>query len=242
MFSSFSCAQIRLTLHNVSFGDASTCNTEPDIHTGRPQCVSSTDPDLPDDSRRSELKLFDVPFRDVKLSLGCFCDNTTSMYATPVTVQSLSRTLELTFAVTKLNISEDFADIYFYASYEFVKVPDCKRRMRLRGAGGEDTATFPLLPMQEDSDCDSLPWFIEAQHWERSLFVLTWGSYLPHEFISEEALLRCPTKNRLIVYTGRPLRVARIICPTAAGPRPTALHLFSDDWSTPLMPHLLGSR
>ena len=214
-------------LHNVSFGDAATCNTETDLHTGRPKCTPS-DTDL--DGRQSELKLFDVPYRDVKLNLGCFCDNTSSLYNTPLTVQSYSKTMELIFSVTHLNISEDFADIYFYASYEFVKVPECRKKLRLKGSGGEDLATYSIKP-QHDTSCDGLSWYIEAQQFDRSLFLLTWGNFLPQDSINEDAL-RCNTKNRLIVYSGRPLKIMRIICPSSPGPRPTALHIFTEDWSS----------
>lgn len=339
-------AQIRLTLHNVSFGDTATCTTEPDPHTGRPQCVQSTnvnpysqlyDLSATDDAapaaqpaaansaqRRNELRIFDVPFRDVRHSLGCFCDNTTSLYNSPLIVQSLSRTMELSFAVSALNISEDFADIYFYASYEFVSVPECQRKQRLRGAGGESSVSFPsgtpasgetdgsavgvpittilagggiglpplqtnaideellvaggvggggggamagsggyglpagefgpaggtgvpppllpMVPLTLTADCESAPWYVEAQHADRSLFLLTWGTFLPHRDavsssggiggagIAAEEAMRCPTRNRLIVYAGRPLRVVRVICPTVPGPRPTALRIFSEDW------------
>lgn len=218
--------QVQLSLHNVSFGDAATCTTEPDLHTGRPKCTPS-ETDI--DGRQSELKLFDVPYRDVKIALGCFCDNTSSLYNTPLTVQSHSRTMELTFTVTKLNISEDFADIYFFASYEFIKVPDCMKKKRLKGAGGEDLVVYPMKPSQEDPSCDGIPWYVEAQQIDRSLFIMTWGTFLPQEYIADESL-RCSTKNRLIVYSGRPLKVMRIICPAPPGPRPTALHIFSEDW------------
>lgn len=267
-----------------------------------------------------------MPFRDVRHSLGCFCDNTTSMYNSPLIVQSLSRTMELSFVVSALNISEDFADIYFYASYEFISVPECPRKQRLRGAGGEASVSYPIggserfgdaagestaagvpittilagggiglpplqtnaiddelllaaggggmagsggyglpsgaaatgvppmVPLTLTADCDSAPWYVEAQHADRSLFLLTWGTIMPHgdgiiglggsgaggggigsagggssSFAAEEAM-RCPTRNRLIVYAGRPLRVVRVICPTVPGPRPTALRIFSEDW------------
>lgn len=224
-------------LHNVSFGESASCNTEPDLHTGKPKCTPS-ETDI--DGRQSELKLFDVPYRDVKISLGCFCDNNSSLYNTPVMVQSYSKTMELIFTVTKLNISEDFADIYFNASYEFVKVPECDKKMRLKGAGGEDSASYPLLESMQDESCDGMPWYIEAQQHDRSLFILTWGTFLPLEFTTDEAF-RCSTKNRLVIYSGRPLKIMRIICPTSPGPRPTALHVFSEDWTT-LQPHLFPTK
>lgn len=216
--------RVRFVLHNISFGEYATCITESDYHTGRPKCIpADTDPE----TRISELKIYDVPFRDVKIPLGCFCDNTTSLYNTPLTFQSNSRTLEITFTVTKLNVSEDFGDIFFHASYEMIRIPECGKRMKLKGSGGEDELQYPFK--SQDSTCEGHVWYIEAQQLDRSLFALTWGSFLPIEPTSEDAL-RCNTRNRLVIYSGRPLKMIRVICPAHPGSRPTTLHIFSEDW------------
>lgn len=208
----------------MSFGEGSSCTTDTDLHTGRPKC-NQLDPD----GRITELKLFDVPFRDVKIPLGCFCDNTSSLYNTPFTIISNSRIMELTFTVSRLNISEDFADVYFYASYEFSRVSECNKELKLHGGGGEEEIKYPLK--SQDASCEGLSWYIEAQHQDKSLFVQTWGTYLPTEPTSEDSM-RCHTKNRLMVYTGRPLRLMKVVCPAQAGPRPPSLHIFSEDWTT----------
>ncbi|KNC30893.1 hypothetical protein FF38_09290 [Lucilia cuprina] len=216
--------RVRLVLHNVSFGDGTTCTTDNDLHTGRPKC-NQLDPD----GRITELKLFDVPFRDVKIQMGCFCDNSSALYSNaPLTFVSNSRIMELTFTVTKLNISEDFADVNFFASYEFKRVSECRKRLKLKGAGGEDEIKYPMK--SQDSSCEGLSWYIEAQTLEKSLFVQTWGSYLPVDPTSEDAM-RCHTKNRLMIYSGRPLKPMRVVCPAQSGPRPTSLHIFSEDWT-----------
>lgn len=176
----------------------------------------------------------------MKIALACFCDNTSTLYNTAITVVSHSRTLELSFTVTRLNISEDFADIYMYASYEFVRMPECTKRKHLKGAGGEDYAVYPLKPSLTDPSCDGVPWYVEAEQTEHSLFVMTWGTFMPHDFIADESL-RCNTKNRLIVYAGRPLKVVRIICPTAPGSRSTALHIFSEDWIS-VQPQMFATK
>ncbi|CAD7083100.1 unnamed protein product [Hermetia illucens] len=216
--------RVQLVLHNVSFGDGSGCSTDTDLHTGRPKC-SYADPE----SRLSELKVYDVPFRDVKIPLGCFCDNTTALYNAPVSFLSNSRIMELTFSVTRLNITEDFADVYFYASYEFKRYAECRKKTRLKGAGGEDEIKYPFI--SEDSSCEGNSWYLEAQQLERSLFVQTWGTYLPIEPTSEDSM-RCATKNRLMIYSGRPWKVMRVICPSLPGPRPSSLHIFSEDWTS----------
>lgn len=158
--------RIRLNLHNVSFGDAATCTTESDLHTGRAKCSPAEGATADaSDGRIGELKIYDVPYGDVKIPLGCFCDNTSSLYNTPIMFVSNSRVLELTFTVSKLNISEDFADIYFHASYEIVPVPDCRKQFRLQGAGGEEEIQYPLR--YQEASCDGHAWLIEAQQPDR---------------------------------------------------------------------------
>lgn len=221
--------RIRLILHNVSFGDGSTCTTDTDLHTGRPKC-NQLDPE----GRITELKIFDIPFRDVKIQLGCFCDNSSVLYNNaPLTFVSSSRTMELTFTVTKLNISEDFADVYFFASYEFKRVTECRKHLKLKGAGGADEIKYPMK--SQEVSCEGLVWYIEAQGMEKSLFVQTWGLYLPPNPTSEEAM-RCHTKNRLMIYTDRPLKPLRIVCPAQSAQRQTSLHIFSEDWTNGQLP------
>ncbi|XP_060655692.1 uncharacterized protein LOC132790945 isoform X3 [Drosophila nasuta] len=216
--------RVKLVLHNVSFGEGTACTTDSDLHTGRPRC-NQLDPE----GRITELRLYDVPFRDVKIQLGCFCDNSSALYSNaPLTFVSHSRVMELTFTVSKLNISEDFADVFFSASYEYKRQPDCRKQLKLKGAGGEDELKYPLKT--QDASCEGLAWYVEAQSPERSLFVQTWGSYLPVDPTSEDAM-RCHTKNRLMVYSGRPLKPMRVVCPAQSGPRPTSLHIFSEDWT-----------
>lgn len=227
--------QVRINIHNVSFGENSPlCATEIDIHSLRPKCVPTTfdtDPAIPDsliiNGRQASLQLFDVPFRDVKIPLACFCDNTSSLYNSPLTIQSNSKTLELLFNVNKLNISEDFADIYFYASYEFVTEPDCPRRLRLRGGGGYESMPYALSA--KDQSCVGQAWYVEAQEMYRSLFIMTWGYVLPVDPTMDD-ILRCNSKNRLLVYSGRPLKVIKIICPTQPATASTALYIYSEDW------------
>lgn len=208
----------------MSFGDTATCSTESDFHTGRPKCVPS---DTDSETRIGELKIFDSPYKDVKIPIGCFCDNTSSLYTAPLTFISNFKAMELMFTVTRLNVSEDFADVYFHASYEIISVPDCPKKMKLKGSGGEDKMEYPL--MTKESSCEGLSWYIEAQQQDRSIFVLTWGSFLPIEPTSED-ILRCNTRNRLIVYSGKPLKVMKVICPAQPGSRSSALHIFSEDW------------
>jgi len=239
--------KIRITLYNVSFGESGYCSTETDIHTGRPRCQTGADSAelssgvslklTNDDSTKvRELKIYDVPYQHTRVQLGCICDNQSIFYNQPLTIQSNSPTLELTFIATKLNITEDFLDVYFYASYEIVKVPDCKHRHKLTGTGGEESAYFNRRNA-DTSNCNGLAWLVEAKKLDHSVFVGAWGTLLPLNPTPEE-LAKCQTKNRLIIYSGHTTSAAaalgtmRIICPAqnTYESRQTALRIFSEDW------------
>ncbi|XP_070492853.1 uncharacterized protein [Chironomus tepperi] len=232
--------QIRITLYNISFGESGFCSTENDIHTGRPRCqipdstsgiesnnVNKLSND--DSSKVRELRIYDVPYpHSARVQLGCICDNQSIFYNQPLTFQSSSSTMELTFIATKLNITEDFMDLYFYASYEIVKVSECKRKHKLTGTGGEEKAYFNIRNL--DSNCDGMAWLVEAKRLDHSLFVQTWGTQLPQNPTPEE-LVKCQTKNRLIIYSGHTSGVVRIICPALKSEtRQMSLRIMDEDW------------
>lgn len=227
--------QIRITLYNVSFGESGMCSTEADIHTGRPRCQTADSADAnsvnlkmtnDDSSKVRELKIYDVPYQHTRVQLGCICDNQSIFYNQPLTFQSNSPTLELTFIATKLNITEDFMDLYFYASYEIVKVSDCKYRHKLTGSGGEENAYFNIRNI--DNNCNGMSWLAEAKKLDHSLFIQAWGSILPQNPTPEE-LAKCQTKNRLVIYSGHTMSTIRIICPAIRSDI-SALQIFSEDW------------
>jgi hypothetical protein len=196
--------KVRLTLHNASFGESSSCVTESDPHTGRPKCASVTPP--PGEEKRvSQLRILEVPWRDVKVSRACLCDNSTlsASGSRHLVFTSATRIIELHFTVTRLNITEDFVNLYFHASFETVRAPECPRKQRLRGSGGEIEFVNPPHS-RADAYCEGLPWLVEA-HENRSLFLLTWGTFLPLE-PSPDDPARCHTTNRVLLYSGRPAK------------------------------------
>ncbi|XP_049958183.1 uncharacterized protein LOC126474750, partial [Schistocerca serialis cubense] len=233
--------KVRLTLHNASFGDgwgAAECVTEADPHTGRPQCVRQADSGVGGGvnsgpwQRVSELRVWEAPWREVRLPRLCLCDNSTlsSTGSRHLVFLSSSRVLEVAFTVRPLRVYDDFTNIYFSASFEMVRASprgaDCSRRQRLRGSGGEiQIPNGPRVTL--DGRCEGLPWLVEA-HENRSLFLLTWGSFLPLEPAPESA--RCHTRNRLLLYTGRPARLLRVVCPASPNARQYAVHVFSEEW------------
>lgn len=237
--------QIRISLYNISFGESGSCSTEPDIHTGRPRCQatdSAIDSSLllsnnlvssrltnDDSSKVRELRIYDVPYPRTRVQMACICDNQSIFYNQPLTFQSSSNTLELTFIASKLNITEDFMDLYFYASYEIVRVSDCKRRHKLTSTGGEESAYFNIK--SSDSDCNSMAWLLEAKKLDHSLFLQTWGAFIPSNPTAED-MMKCQTKNRLIIYSGHTMGTIRIICPMLKSESKvtSTLNIFSEDW------------
>lgn len=215
--------KIRLMIHNVSFGENPGCETEPDPHTARPRCVPV------ESGRLAELRVIEVPWREVRIPRACICDNFTLSPANPrpLVFLSSSRYMELHFTLTKMNITEDFRDLYFFATFEMIRMPECPRKQRLRGSGGEVEFVNPPLT-STDMYCEGMPWLVEA-HENRSLFLLTWGTFLPLE-PSQEDPARCGSKNRVLIYSGRPARLIRVVCPAEPNARQFAVHVFSEEW------------
>ncbi|KAJ1522885.1 hypothetical protein ONE63_002027 [Megalurothrips usitatus] len=214
--------RIRLTVDKAAFGgDPDSCSTVADPHTGRPTCAYAVG------ARTSELRLWEVPWRDVRLPRACLCDNSTVAPRSFV-YESASRVLELTFTVTQLNVTEDFEDLYFRATFEIVRNAECSRKQRLRGAGGEIEFESPASS-RSDLSCEGFPWMVEA-HENKSLFLLTWGSFLPVSGPVDDGATRCHTKSRILLYSGRPLRLLRVVCPLKQRERGFMLQLFSEEW------------
>lgn len=218
--------KIRLMLHNVSFGANPSCATEPDPHTARPRCVPNNGGFEP---ARAELKVFEAPWREVRVPRACLCDNFTlsTSQSRPLIFISSSRYMEIHYTISQMNITEDFRDLYFFATFEMLRLPECPRRQRLRGSGGEVAFIHPP-PTRTDIYCEGLPWLVEA-HENRSLFLLTWGTFLPLEPAPDDPA-RCPSKNRVLIYSGRPARLIRVVCPAEPNARQFAVHVFSEEW------------
>ncbi|XP_015595312.1 uncharacterized protein LOC107267765 isoform X2 [Cephus cinctus] len=214
--------RIRLTLHNISLGEQTSCTSEPDPHTGRPRCINDIN------SREAHLILYEAPWRDVKLPRACLCDNTSHL---PLTHISAARALEITFVVDQQAPHEDFETLFFYASFELIRAPECPRKQRVRGEGGELRFVAPPLS-RPDIYCEGLPWLIEARE-NRSLFVLTWGWFLPLEpppVTESSDIPKCPTTNRILLYSAWASKLLKVICPAEPGAREYTVHVFSEEW------------
>ncbi|KAJ8948652.1 hypothetical protein NQ318_022720 [Aromia moschata] len=221
--------RVRIILNNASFGINPSCETLTDPHTGRHMCEHYSG------SRMAELRVFERPWRDVRVPKSCVCDNST-LSNKPIVFISSSRTLELQFTAKDMNITEDFTVIHFHALFEIVKMPDCPRNQRLRGDGGDVQFANPPVD-RADSLCTGLPWLVEARY-NRSLFLLSWGAFLPVKPRVDEPT-RCPTSNRLMIYSGRPAKLIRVVCPAEPEQKLLAIHVFTEEWWGESLTHIL---
>lgn len=212
--------RVRLILNNATFGVGTACETITDPHSGRPTC------EYQKDSRVAELSVWELPWRDVRMPRACLCDNS-SLASRPMVFLSAARTMELHYTAKNMRIMDDFSVLNFHATFEVVKMPECPRKQRLRGDGDDVHFSNPPVDRSELL-CAGLPWMVEAR-FNRSLFLLSWGAFLPLKLRVDEPT-RCPTANRVLIYAGRPQRLVRALCPAEPGSKPLAVHVFSDEW------------
>ncbi|XP_060521214.1 uncharacterized protein LOC132698910 [Cylas formicarius] len=221
--------RVRLIVNNASFGLNPSCETVPDSHSGRHTCEYYPGGNV------AELSVFEVPWKGVRTPKACICDNST-LASKPIVFVSSSRTLELHLTAKDMKITEDFTVIHFHVLFELVKMSDCPRTQRLRGDGGEVQFSNPPADRTE-SLCTGLPWIVEARH-NKSLFLLSWGAFLPLKPRADEST-RCPTNNRILVYSGRPSKLVKAICPAEPGAKLLAIHVFSEEWRGEGVAHLI---
>ncbi|KAK6645496.1 hypothetical protein RUM43_001773 [Polyplax serrata] len=216
--------RIKLTILNASFGENS-CYSLRDLQSQRHKCVRD-----PGEDRIVELSVLEAPWKNVAIPHSCFCDNSTN----DLSFEFASKAVEIHFRVNKFNGSDDFLNFYFNAKYEIVKSSECTRRQKVGGSGGELFFSYPPVSTTE-INCYGLPWLVEGYQ-NMSLFLLTWGTFMELEPSPEETA-KCPTKNRILIYSGRPTRLLRVVCPQKPNSHPYAVHIFSEEWfSTPSIP------
>ncbi|XP_049816979.1 uncharacterized protein LOC109597464 [Aethina tumida] len=212
--------RVKLTINNASFGANPSCETLQDPHSNRQICEYYAG------GRTTEVSVWELPWKDVRMPKGCICDNS-SLNSKPIVFVSSSRTLELHFTAKEMNITEDFTVLHFHALFEIIHTPECPRKQRIRGYGGEVTFNNPPSG-KEELLCQGIPWVVEARY-NRSLFLLSWGAFLPLKPRPEDPS-RCPTSNRVLIYQGRPPKLVKVVCPAEPNSRPLAVQVFSEEW------------
>lgn len=175
------------------------------------------------------LSVSEVFWRSVRIERGCFCQNFTELAlgTQQVTFDPSSDRVEIRFRVPGLDVAEDFTNTYFNAHVRVIRSPPCPRKQWVRGSGGEIELAYPL-EARDDLRCHDKPWLLEA-HPGHSMFVQTWGHFLP----LNTSVAPCKTRNRILLYALRPVRLIRHICPSADARdnRRDILYMFSDEWA-----------
>ncbi|XP_026678920.1 uncharacterized protein LOC113467125 [Diaphorina citri] len=122
----------------------------------------------------------------------------------PFTFVSHSNHLQLDFVLTHMNSSEDYRQLHFDATYEFIRSPVCTLNRRLSGTSGEIFLRSPGLN-QEEINCEGHPWIIEPSSPTTFLYVKMTGVFLPNSNWreatnrSDSSLgdFQCATANRV---------------------------------------------
>lgn len=216
--------RMQIVLHNASFG------------TTARECPTAGKLTCPDRVGGPELIVREVFWRTVKIDRGCFCQNFTehALGAQRVTFDPSSDTVEIQFRVPGMAAADDFSNTYFNAHVRVYRSPPCPRNQRVRGAGGEIELTYPPVARDDLYYCRDRPWLLEARP-GHSVFVHTWGHFLPLPSLppngTEPAAVPCKTRNRILLYALRPVRLIRHVCPANGRDDRRNTYVFSDEWT-----------
>ena len=155
--------------------------------------------------------------QDVLLQRDCLCD--TGLL--PFRYVSTGSTVEVVFQVDAMTHSDDYHDFFFEISYEFLSGMKCASQSGLRplqGPGGLITLDglrgfgFATSP----NSCNRQSWFLLPRP-DRFLFLSTSGFAMNQstaENVAEDVANECPTKNRILLYSGSQGQPLAIICPS----------------------------
>lgn len=226
--------RMQIVVRNASFGSHECSNAAgaavmSKTATGRYSC--------PDDGDGPRLTISEVFWRSVRIERGCFCQNFaepalqqqgTQLQQHAVTFDPSSERVEIRFRVSGFDATDDFGNTYFNAHVRVLRAPPCPRKQWVRGSGGEIELAYPL-EARDDLYCHDKPWLLEA-HPDHSMFVQTWGHFLPLNATSSVDV-PCKTRNRILLYALRPVRLIKHICPTGGRDARRNIHMFSDEWT-----------
>ncbi|BES97500.1 CUB [Nesidiocoris tenuis] len=215
--------RVRLTITNLRTGNRSDCETHNEGGWGRLQCIGHPTAYI----QFWELRFSQVPYpRTVmKLPKDCLCSNSDPQL--PFVYTSNSHILELKFTVDNMTVLDDYRNMGFEGTWEFIKRPGCPRSKRLRGPSGEIAFVAPSKTIEEEN-CEGHPWVIEPSE-SHYLYVKMPGVVVGG--VGKTGIIRrgqCITSNRVEIHAGT---THVIVCP-----EPTARHsesiveVFSEGW------------
>ncbi|KAK7874269.1 hypothetical protein R5R35_006304 [Gryllus longicercus] len=225
--------RVKLTFTRARFGDRA-CMSRVDARTGRWKCAplrskfAAVSRYLGNADAAAELWVAEYPWPGVQLPRDCLCSRLTE----PLVINTLtSSVVEVNFTVTFMNITQDFGDFYFEGEYQFLSGADvdgsvCSSKRedrRLRGSSGEIALRSPTTrkvahveekTAPEDLSggvrCVNHPWLIEPEDTVNNFLYLKIRGF---ELASRGAGAKCPTLNRIVVYSGLDTREPKVVCP-----------------------------
>lgn len=163
-----------------------------------------------------------------------------------------SNVVEVRFAVTLMNVTQDYRDFFFEGEYRFVPVGadssehGCSTKLeerRLRGTSGEISLRSPLprvisslaaveeiLTNMEDftaTQCVNEPWLIEPEDARINFLYLRTAGYS----ITLDNVEECTTLNRIVVYSAANTKERSVICPEGGVDTTRTVDFFSGGWN-----------
>ncbi|TGZ51593.1 Uncharacterized protein DBV15_11054 [Temnothorax longispinosus] len=196
------------------------------------------------DSKNFSVKVLDLPWPNASpIQRDCLCSNR----SLPINIKSTSNIAEVHFTVLSMDALDDYNNLFFEGTWDFVKTTPCMQKRRVRGPSGEIKYTPPadddeiavsngsllnnylstlyfnlnVFPRRQ-KNCENQPWLIDPGP----------GQYL---YVKMDGIIvsnstKCATKNRIIVHTGGAIHVS--VCPKPpADSRHHVVEVFSDGWA-----------
>ncbi|XP_037044522.1 uncharacterized protein LOC119080330 isoform X2 [Bradysia coprophila] len=214
--------RVRIVIKRLNTGKRK-CSSKVDFDTNRSYCFGDT-------SVRLEVLEKHSPDSNLFLrSCGC---NTTNTSDLPIIYTSSGKDLELHLIATNMTSQDDPDNIYFEATFQFIKGPyTCRESRRRSGPGGQTSLAL------EDIECRTRPWLVEPTS-GRFLYVRLNGIYLrkhnplQHNSVNSSRALssnNCETKSRVVLTNAEGSSVTA--CPLSEN---SALNdyveMFSSGW------------
>ncbi|XP_036139984.1 uncharacterized protein LOC118644124 [Monomorium pharaonis] len=169
------------------------------------------------DSENFSVKVLDLPWPNAPpIHRDCLCSNR----SLPINIKSTSNIVEVHFTVLSMDALDDYNNLFFEGTWDFVKTMPCMQKRRVRGPSGEIKYTPPID--DDEKNCEKQPWLIDPGP----------GQYL---YVKMDGIIvsnntKCDTKNRIIVHTGSAIHVS--VCPKpTADSRHHVVEVFSDGWA-----------
>ncbi|KZC14511.1 hypothetical protein WN55_06972, partial [Dufourea novaeangliae] len=199
---------VKLRFNKVLNGNR-TCRSVSSSDFSRLLCVGS---------KNFSVKVMDQPWLNAPpVQRDCFCSNR----SLPMNVKSTSNIVEVHFTVMSMDALDDYNNLFFEATWDFIKTNPCMQKRRVRGPSGEIKYMSPIVD-EDEQNCEKHPWLIEPGP-NQYLYVKLHGTIMSNTS-------KCTTKNRIVVHTGGAIHVS--VCPRPPSElRHRVVEVFSDGWA-----------